>query len=296
MTALAQYQSDSDDQRLYAPHLLASLASRIAHRDESATGWDHFEGYLDPTNSTLAPTRDAYILLYNELSKLPHTRNLFAGFGILNEPEPAEDHGWFRSMVTTIVPSFRTGFGDADHESGAITIFEPLVTSSPMMAQYEPLQITESLLDRFSNLTQLVIQEIEDEILKLEQNISSAIRSSIREQVRLQLNLSIKELGKNQSLAKAKSVRALYRFLSTSQCTIAPDLSLSADGLYYARWRESRTRSVGILFTGGSTVDYALRNRPKMHGGTTSPKELWSLVTELGFDDLLRADRSKAAA
>ena len=133
--------------------------------------------------------------------------------------------------------------------------------------------------------TVLLEQEIEDVIAELEQNIPATIRPSMREQIKRLLKLSIQD----PELVKTKSVRGLYRFLSASQCTVPPGLSLSEDGMVYARWRQSRSRSIGALFLlDGLSVDYGLRNLPKRHGGTTSPTELWALISQLGFGDLIR--------
>ena len=289
MTAIAQYSTDSDELHLYAPHLLAGLASRIVQSNESATGWDQYKGYIDSTNRDrfADATKNAYLLLHEELHKLPETRNLFIGLDKLNIIQPAPAHGWFRTFTTSIVPSYRAGFGDHDVGASSFKIFEPLGQQIP---------ITEAWSMEAPSASILLVQEMEDEITKLEQDIPSAIRSSIREQTKGLQKLSIQDLDSDQELIRTHSVRGLYRFLGTSQCTSPPDLSLSADGKVYARWRLSRSRSVGALFLGGSSVDYALRNMPKKHGGTTTPNELWSLITQLGFSDLIRRrDAEKAA-
>ena len=132
--------------------------------------------------------------------------------------------------------------------------------------------------------TVLLEQEIEDVIAELEQNIPATIRSSMREQIKRLLKLSIQD----PELIKTKSVRGLYCFLSASQCTAPPSLSLSEDGRICAGWRQSRSRTIDTEFLlDGLSVDYALRNIPKRHGGTTSPKELWELISQHGFGDLI---------
>jgi len=282
---IAEHSTDSETQHLYAPYLLAELATQIVRGNELATGWDQYVGYTDSTNTHrfTDDTKSAYLLLYNEFRKFPETRNLFIGLDKLCLSEPVQEQGWISKIATSIIPSFRTGFGDSNVGQIGLKSFDPFIRQLP---------ITKAQPSDESSASHILIQELEDEISRLEHDVPSEIRSSIKNQTTRLLTLSIQELDSNQSLIKTKSVRGLYRFLSMSQCTLPPYLSLSEDGMVYARWRRSRTESIGTLFLDGSVVDYALRNLPKKHGGTTSLSELWSLMLRLGFDSRVRRNEA----
>lgn len=284
MNASAAQTTDSEYQPIYAANMLANLAAQIVRSDESATGWDQYEGYIDSTNTNRYPdlTRDAYIYILDEIQKKPELSTLFMGLNRLQVPEPGP--GWFRSLRSMFIPTHRQQARAQEFQPSAFHYFDP--------AAHSAIEI-ESEQDSFDLL---LIQQLEDEISELEQDIHSSIRQDLRKQLTFLIMASIRERGENQELLNIRSIRGLYRFLARSQCISTPSLSLSADGEIYARWRESRNRSIGCMFLTGTIVEYGLRNLPKQHGGTTSPAELWSLAVQLGFEDMIRPSAEQQVA
>jgi hypothetical protein len=265
------------------------MASQVARTDESATGWDQHEGFIDPTNTDKYTdlTSQAYVMIWDGLSGSLGTPNALVGLERMRIPQTPSRLNWLQRLPFPLAISNRTNIFDQPHEMRNIVIYSSF---SP------PNDWTETEVTDNPNEYQWLYQQLEDEISKLEQDIHSSLRGSVRHDLDFLLLASIQEHGQDNELLTVRSVRGLYRFLSKSQCTAVPVLSLTADGNVYARWRESRNRSIGALFQNGSSVDYALRNLPKKHGGTTSPAEFWSQIKSLGFIDLIRRTEIDQAA
>lgn len=289
MNTLARHSADPDYRPLYAANLIAQLAARLARSDKSATSWDQYEGYIDATNTDRSPelTRNAYVFILDEINKNPETKNLFIGLNRMHVPLTAPDKSWLGKIASNLMIGHRKGLDLDQYRPTTIQILDTFACGYPK---------TGWITGENESLNQLLIQQLEDEVSKLEKDIHASLRKPIREQLTFLSMTSAREHGDHQDILRVPSARGLYRFLSISQCAIAPSLSLSAGGLVYARWRESRDRSIGCMFLTGAIVDYGLRNLPKQHGGTTSPSELWSLITQLGFDDMIRPTAETRAA
>lgn len=281
MSAVPEIVDDAEYQPLYAANLLANMASQIVQKEESTTGWDKYEGFIDPTNTDryVEQTKNAYVLIIDSLSASLGTPDVLAGLTRLNIPQVPGRFDWVRRFASPLMFPGHSEIADMSKALADHLIYDSIS---------KPLPVTETQKTEKEGQFQLLYEQLEDEISNLERDIHSSIRDALRDDLYFLLATRIQELGQGDDPLRVRSVRALYRFLGVSQCTKAPDLSLAADGNVYARWRQSRNRSIGAFFQNGSTVHYALRNLPKQHGGTTSPAEFWSQIRSLGFIDLIR--------